>query len=157
MNSLLRFLCNLFPPRLPRFGREDVASTAEYYNRLARNHEATINPLDLWMRRISTQPAMRLRPFKAAKKVPQQILRRAARQESRGKRTVVLAGSFASAEYPWLTQALRTLNRTLRARPVWMNKDYLLSKVLHWAHRLGPYHQRFIRSATFAKAFLLWR
>ncbi len=145
MNSLYQSMCSLFPPRLPRFGREDVASTAEYYNRLARNHEATINPLDLWMRRISTQPVMRIRPFRTAKKVP------------RRKRTVVLAGSFASTEYPWLTQALRTLRRTLRARPVWINKDQLLSKVLNWARRLGPYRQRFIRSATLAKAFLLWR
>jgi len=145
MNSLYQSMCSLFPPRLPRFGREDVASTAEYYNRLARNHEATINPPDLWMGRISTQLAVRIRPFKTARKVP------------RRKRTVVLAGSFASSEYPWLTQALRTLRTTLRARPVWINKDQLLSKVLNWARRLGPYRQRFIRSATFAKTFLLWR
>jgi hypothetical protein len=63
MNLLFQSLCSLFPPRLPKFGREDVAGTAEYYNRLARNSE-TIDPPDMWMGRISTERAERLRPCK---------------------------------------------------------------------------------------------
>src|SRR6266849_6840261 len=118
MNSLYQSLCSLFPPRLPRFGREDVAGTAEYYNRLARHDEAPINPPGMWMGRISTERAGRICP----------------------RKTVV-----------------RTSHRTLRARPGWTNKDQLLSKVLNWARRLGPYRQRFIRSATHAKTFLVWR
>jgi hypothetical protein len=78
MNLLFRSLCILFPPRLPRIGPEDVAGTAEYYNRLARHHEATINPPGVWVGRISTELALRIQLFRAAKKVRQQILRRAA-------------------------------------------------------------------------------
>jgi len=118
MNLLSQSLCSLFPPRLPRFGREDVAATAEYYNRLARHHEATINPPGMWMGHISTVRAGRMRPRKTA---------------------------------------VRTSNRTLLARPAWIDKDQLLSKVFNWAHRLWPSLQRFGRSSTFAKAFLLWR
>jgi len=169
MNLLFQSLCSLFPPRLPRFGPEDVAATAEYYNRLARHHEANITPPGMWIGRIATERAARMRPFKAAEKVPQKILRRAASQESweatcrkmsgglsRRKSTVVLASSSASARHPWPKQAL-TSNRKLLARPVWMDKDQLLPKVLNWARRLRASSQRFIRSATFAKAFLLWR
>jgi hypothetical protein len=65
MNLLFQSLCSLFPPRLPRLGREDVAGTAEYYNRLARHSEA-IDPPDMWMGRISTERAERIRPCKAA-------------------------------------------------------------------------------------------
>jgi len=77
MNVLSQSLGSLFPPRLPRFGREDVAGTAEYYNRLARRDEAASNPPDAWMRRIPKRLALRIRPFKTAKKIPQKILRRA--------------------------------------------------------------------------------
>src|SRR6266853_1274864 len=52
MNRLVRFLYILVLPRLPRLGPEDVAGTAEYYNRLARRDEAASNPPDAWMRRI---------------------------------------------------------------------------------------------------------
>jgi hypothetical protein len=78
MNLLSRSLCILFPPRLPRFGPEDVAGTAEYYNRLARHHEASLNPPGAWIGRISTELAVRIQLFKTARKVRQQILRRAA-------------------------------------------------------------------------------
>jgi hypothetical protein len=78
MNSLFRVLCVLFPPRLPRIGPEDVGGTAEYYNRLARHHEATINPPGVWVGRISTELAVRIQLFRTAKKVRQQILGRAA-------------------------------------------------------------------------------
>ncbi len=60
MNLLFRSLCILFPPRLPRFGPEDVAGAAEYYNRLARHHEATMNPAGVWIGRISTERAERI-------------------------------------------------------------------------------------------------
>jgi len=66
MNLLYQSMCSLFPPRLPRFGREDVAGTAEYYNRLARHHEATITPPGVWIGRISMKRAQRIRPSKTA-------------------------------------------------------------------------------------------
>jgi hypothetical protein len=78
MNSLFRVLCILFPPRLPRFGPKDVAGTAEYYNRLARRDETTINPRGAWKGRIPTQLTVRIQLFKTAKKARQPILRRAA-------------------------------------------------------------------------------
>jgi hypothetical protein len=78
MNFLFRSLCILFPPRLPRLGPEDVGGTAEYYNRLARHHEAIINPPGVWVGRISTQLAVRIQLFRTVSKVRQQILRRAA-------------------------------------------------------------------------------
>src|SRR4029077_4398632 len=116
MNVLFQSLCSLFPPRLPRFGREDVAGTAEYYNRLARHYEATINPPGMWMGRISTERAvrMRIRPRKTA---------------------------------------VRTSNRKLPTRPVWIDKDQWLSKVLNWARRLRSSLQRSRPSATFEKHF----
>ena len=85
MNLLSRSLCTLFPPRLPRFGPEDVAGTAEYYNRLARHEEASMNPPREWRGRISMQLAMRVQRFKTGEKAPQKILRRAAQQESCGE------------------------------------------------------------------------
>src|SRR5260370_28016230 len=97
MNLLFQPLCSLFPPRLPRFGPEDVAATAEYYNRLTRHHEAIINPPGVWMGRISTEPAGRT---------------------SRRKTSA------------------RTSNRTLLARPAWIDKDQLLSPAPTWARRL---------------------
>ncbi len=78
MNLLFRSLSSLFPPRLPRFGFEDVSGTAEYYNRLARLDEVTTNPPGLWTGRISMQQVARMQLFKTAEKVPQMILRRAA-------------------------------------------------------------------------------
>src|SRR6266478_4669525 len=62
MNRLFRFLYILVLPRLPRLGPEDVAGTAEYYNRLARRDEAASNPPDAWMRRI---------PMRLARFMPQ--------------------------------------------------------------------------------------
>jgi hypothetical protein len=109
MNLLSRSLNILFPPRLPRFGREDVASTAEYYNRLARLHEAIVNPPGVRVGRISTQLAVPILPFGTAEKVLQKILGRAAQPEfwgetwwkknpgfSYSKRTVVLASPSPS-------------------------------------------------------------
>jgi hypothetical protein len=78
MNSFCRFLWSLVLPRLPKLEREDVASTAEYCNRLARLDEGAMNPEGVWKRRISTHLTMRIQVFKTAGKVPQQILRRAA-------------------------------------------------------------------------------
>jgi hypothetical protein len=78
MNSFFRFLWSLFLPRLPRLGPEDVASTAEYCNRLARLDEAAMNPPGMWIGRISTQLVSRIQRYKTTEKVPQQILRRAA-------------------------------------------------------------------------------
>jgi hypothetical protein len=78
MNRLFRALYILFLPRLPRLGPEDVAGTAEYYNRLARREEAASNLPCAWIGRISTPPTLRIRPRKTAKKIPQKILRRAA-------------------------------------------------------------------------------
>jgi hypothetical protein len=74
MNLLFRSLCILFPPRLPRFGLEDVG-TAEYYNRLARQDEAVIDAPGVWIGRISMGRAERRWPFKTPEKVRQQILR----------------------------------------------------------------------------------
>ena len=79
MNLLSQSLCSLFPPRLPRFGREDVAATAEYYNRLARHHEATINPPGMWMGRISTLRAGRIRPRQDCREDIEQDVARTAR------------------------------------------------------------------------------
>jgi hypothetical protein len=78
MNLLFRSLYILFRPRLPRFGPEDMASTAEYYNRLARNHEAMLNPPGVRIGLISTQLTVPTPPFITAKKAPQKILRWAA-------------------------------------------------------------------------------
>jgi hypothetical protein len=78
MNFLFRSLCILFPPRLPRLRPEDVGGTAEYYNRLARHHEAAINPPGVWVGRISTELALRIQLFRTVNMVRQQILRRAA-------------------------------------------------------------------------------
>jgi len=78
MNHLFRSLYSLFLPRLPRLGPEDVAGTAEYCNRLARRDEAASNPSGAWTGRIPTRLAMRIRPFKTTKKMPQNILHRAA-------------------------------------------------------------------------------
>jgi hypothetical protein len=79
MNLLFRFLYFLFRPRLPSLGREDVAGIAEYYNRLARRQEATMDPPGVWRGRISMRLAVRTRPFKTAGQVPQEILHRVAR------------------------------------------------------------------------------
>ena len=76
MNLLFRSLYILFPPRLPRLGPEDVADTAEYYNRLATRHdEAAMDPPSMWIDRISARLTVRIRPFKIAAKVSQTILR----------------------------------------------------------------------------------
>ena len=78
MNRLFRFLYILFLPRLPRFGPEDVADTAEYYNRLARCDEAANNFPAAWTERVSPRLGLRIRPFKTASKIPQKTLRHAA-------------------------------------------------------------------------------
>jgi hypothetical protein len=78
MNLLSRFLCILFPPRLPRLGPEDVAGTAEYYNRLIRLDETNMNPRAAWIGRLSRERAERTWPFHIADKVRQQNLHRAA-------------------------------------------------------------------------------
>jgi hypothetical protein len=78
MNLLFRSLYLLFRPRLPRLGPEDVAGIAEYYNRLARRQETTMDPPGVWRGRISMRSAVRIKPFKTAQ-VPQEILRRVAR------------------------------------------------------------------------------
>ena len=78
MNLLFRSLYFLFPPRLPRFGPEDVAGTAEYYNRLARHDEATMDPPSMWVDRIPAQLTVRIPSFKIPAKVSQKILRRVA-------------------------------------------------------------------------------
>jgi len=78
MNSFLRFLWSLFLPRLPRLGPEEIACTAEYYNRLARLDEAAMNPPGVWKRRISTRLTVRIQVFKATEKARQRFLRRAA-------------------------------------------------------------------------------
>jgi len=69
MNLLFRSLYILFPPRLPRFGLEDVAVTAEYYNRLARQDEATMDPPSMWIERIPAKLMVRISRFKIAAKV----------------------------------------------------------------------------------------
>jgi hypothetical protein len=63
MNFLFRTLCILFPPRLPRFGIEDVASTAEYYNRLARRQESSMNPPSARIGRVSARLALPMVSF----------------------------------------------------------------------------------------------
>ena len=78
MNSFCRFLWGLFLPRLPKLEPEDVASTAEYCNRLARLDEAAMNYTGVWKRRISRQLTVRIHVFKAAKNAPQKSLRRVA-------------------------------------------------------------------------------
>jgi hypothetical protein len=79
MNLLSRYLYLLFAPRLPRFTPEDVSGTADYYNRLARHHEANMDPSGAWTRRISLQLAVRILPSVTAKNLPQNILRRVTR------------------------------------------------------------------------------
>ena len=79
MNLFSRSLYILFPPRLPRLGPEDVAGTADYYNRLARNHEAAINHPAVWIGRISARLPLRKHPIKTAENAPRKIVRRVAR------------------------------------------------------------------------------
>jgi hypothetical protein len=78
MNLLFRSWYFLFPPRLPRFGSEDVAGTAEYYNLLARHDEAAMDPPSMWIDRIPARLTVRITPFKIAAKVSQKILCRVA-------------------------------------------------------------------------------
>ena len=75
MNSLSRSLYLVFSPRLPRFTREDVAGTVDYYNRLARHHEAVMDTQSAWTRRISLDLAVRTQRFQTAEKLLQKILR----------------------------------------------------------------------------------
>jgi hypothetical protein len=84
MNLLSRSVYLLFAPRLPRFTPEDVSGTADYYNRLARHHEANMDPLCAWTRRISLRLAARKHPSMTAKKLPQLFLRRVARVFRKG-------------------------------------------------------------------------
>jgi hypothetical protein len=79
MNLLSRSLYILFPPRLPRFTGEDVAGTAEYCKRLARQHEANMDSPRLRRDRISMHLAVRTRAFRPAVKMPQEFLRRVTR------------------------------------------------------------------------------
>jgi len=108
MNLLFRSLYFLFPPRLPRFGPEDVAGTAECYNRLARHDEATMDPPSMWIERVPAQLTVRIPPFKIAAKVSQKILRRVApRSESFAERhegterRIVLTGAPARRACEW--------------------------------------------------------
>jgi len=78
MNLFFRSLYALFPPRLPRFGPEDVAATAEYYNRLARHYEWMMDPPGMWIERLPAQLTVRTPLFKTAAKVSQKNLRRVA-------------------------------------------------------------------------------
>src|ERR1700724_1397585 len=53
MNLFQRILSILCPPRLPRLGREDIANSAEYHNRLNRHREADTNARGFWAGHIS--------------------------------------------------------------------------------------------------------
>jgi hypothetical protein len=79
MNLLSRSLFILFPPRLPRFTREDVAGTAEYCKRLARQNEANMDSPHLRRDRISMHLALGTRVIHPAVKMPQKFLDRMAR------------------------------------------------------------------------------
>ena len=78
MNLLFRSLYILFPPRLPRFGPGDVAVTAEYFNRMARHYEWTIDTPGMWIERLPARLTARIPPFKTAVVISQKILRRVA-------------------------------------------------------------------------------
>jgi hypothetical protein len=95
MKSVCRFLRILLRPRLPRFGPEDVAGTAEYYNRLARHHEASMNPSREWRGRISMHLALRVQRFKSAEKVRQQISCYPAEPLRTSNNTLSLSGQVA--------------------------------------------------------------
>jgi hypothetical protein len=84
MNLLSRSLYLFLAPRLPRFTREDVSGTADYYNRMARHLEANMDPPAAWTGRISLHLAMRKHPTMTAKKLPQLFLRRVARVFRKG-------------------------------------------------------------------------
>jgi len=109
MSLLFRSLYILFPPRLPRLGPEDVAGTAEYYNRLARHYEWTMDPPGMWIDRIPARLTVRIRPLKIAAKVSQTILRRVApRSKSLAERLegtewrMVLTGAPARRACEWI-------------------------------------------------------
>ena len=109
MNLLFRSLYVLFPPRLPRLGSEDVAATAEYYNRLARHYEWSMDPPGMWIEHLPAQLTVRTPPFKSAVKVSQKILRRVApRSKSLAERPegtewrIILTGAPARRVYGWL-------------------------------------------------------
>jgi hypothetical protein len=95
MNSVCRFFRILLGPRLPRLGPEDVAGTAEYYNRLARLDEASMNPSREWRGRISMHLALRVRRFKSAEKVREQISCYAAEPLRTSNKTLSLSGQIA--------------------------------------------------------------
>ena len=116
MNLLFRSFYILFPPRLPRFGPEDVAGTAEYYNRMARHYEWTMDPPGIWIERLPTQLTVRIPPFKTAVMVSQRILRRLApRSKSRAERPegtewkMVLTGAPARRVCGWVLSTALSL------------------------------------------------
>ncbi len=109
MNLFFRSLYILFPPRLPRFGPEDVAVTAEYFNRMARHYEWTMDRPGMWIDRFPAQLKVRIPPFKTAVMVSQKILRRVApRTKSLAERfegaarRIVLAHAPARRVYGWI-------------------------------------------------------
>jgi len=109
MNLLFRSLYILFPPRLPKLGPEDVAGTAEYYNRLARHDEATMDFPSMWIERIPARLTVRIPPFNIAARVSQKILRRVApRSKSHAERLegtdwrMVLTGAPARRAFEWI-------------------------------------------------------
>ncbi len=75
MKFFSRLIYILFPPRLPSLLPEDMASTAEYYNRMARQHEENLYPEGVWRGRISMHLAEPVWSFKAEERVPLKILR----------------------------------------------------------------------------------
>ncbi len=109
MNLFFRSLYALFPPRLPRFGPEDVAATAEYYNRLARHYEWMMDPPGMWIERLPAQLTVHTPLFKTAAKVSQKNLRRVApRSKSLAERPkgtewrIILTGAPSRRVYGWL-------------------------------------------------------
>ena len=109
MNLFFRSLYILFRPRLPRFGPEEVAVTAEYYNRMARHYEWAMESPGMWIDHIPAQLTVRIPPFKTAMMVSQKILRRVApRSKSLAERLggtawrIVLAHAPTRRVYGWI-------------------------------------------------------
>src|SRR6266404_6625945 len=116
MNLLFRSLYILFRPRLPRFGPEEVAGTAEYYNRMARHYEWAMESPGMWIDHIPAQLTVRIPPFKTALMVSEKILRRVApRSKSLAERPegaewkMVLTGAPARRICGWVLSTALSL------------------------------------------------
>jgi hypothetical protein len=96
MNLFQRILSILCPPRLPTLGREDVANSAEYHNRLNRHREADINAPGFWAGHISIGRDGRLSAAKVAAAKDAEEMKQPVRRRARLRGHILGAAQKAS-------------------------------------------------------------